>query len=150
MSNPHTQPAPISAAARRQLKADATNLRAAATRKGSTLNDWEEREERAAAAEHFELGCWLFYYSGKLTTGTLRDRIDCARRLFLAGVYRPGYQFFTVFDFGERQFDSLFEMGDADQVIDGLREHLVQDVTGKLQAAFQYMGWPTSIEATPT
>lgn len=134
--------APISAAERKQLKADLANLRATAERKGTTLDDWEERSERKAGERHFELGCWLYHYRRRISSEGLETRIDCARRIFVEGIFNPGYQFFTAFDFGERQFDTLFEMGDAEEVIDGLRKFIDKDSTGNLAKAFAYMGWP--------
>ena len=134
--------APLTVSERNQLKTDATNIRAAAERKGATLNKWEEAEETAAASQHFELGCWLYYYSRRIYTESIEARIDCARRLFVEGFTNPGYQFFTIFDFGERQLDTLFEMGDAYQVIEGLRRFLATDRTGNLRTAFAHFGWP--------
>jgi hypothetical protein len=90
------------------------------------------------------LGCWLFYYSRRIYSESVDTRIDCARRIFIEGIANPGYRFFTVFDFGERQFDTLFEMGDAEQVVDGLRRFLYSDSNGNLSAAFRQMGWPIS------
>ncbi|WP_426172382.1 hypothetical protein [Pseudoduganella sp. R-34] len=134
--------APLSNAELAQLRNDARDLRAAATRKGHTMDSYEEIEERIAAQNYFELGTWLFYYSKRISKPEgLKDRIDCARRLFEAGVYHPGYQFFTVFDFGERQFDTLVEMGDADDVLDGLREIAHKERNANLLKAFDYMGW---------
>lgn len=136
-----TERAPLAASVIAQLRADAQNIRATAERKQVTLNDWEERREREAAQEHFDLGCWLFYYRHRIgLEDGIRHRIDCARRLFLAGIKNPGYRFFTVFDFGERQFDTIFEMGDADQVFDGLRELAHQDRTGRIQEGLDYFG----------
>jgi hypothetical protein len=134
--------APLTPTKLAQLRADANNLRAAATRKGTTLDRYEEAQEGEAARTHFNLGTWLFYYSTRVgKPDGLADRIDCLRRLFEAGIYRPGYMFFTAFDFGERTFDTCVEMGDADEVLDGLREIAHQSRNQKLLDAFQYMGW---------
>ena len=135
--------APITDDERNRLMADLTHLRAAADRKGSTLDAWEERREKNLGKAHFELGCWLYYYRNRVgLRNGLADRIDCARRIFVEGINNPGYDFFTAFDFGERQFDTIFEMGDSEQVIDGLRQHLKDDSSGNLAAAFQNFGWP--------
>ena len=134
--------APIAGSERRKLKADLQNLRATAARKGTLLDAWDERIESRAGKEHFELGCWLYYYSQRIYTEGVESRIDCARRIFAEGITNPGYRFFTVFDFGERQFDTLFEMGDAEQVIEGLRRYLPGDETGGLKRAFENFGWP--------
>jgi hypothetical protein len=137
--------APISARERAQLQRDAADVRATAQRKGLTLDAWEEREESAAAREHFEFGCWLYYFQSRWYRNEqdhLAARIECAERIFLAGFTNPKYKFFTVFDFGERQFDSIFEMGDSAAVLEGLRERLRKDKTGKMAEAFKYFGWP--------
>lgn len=140
--------APISEEERRQLKADAKDLRGAAKRKGFTLDSWDESLEKQAAKDHFELGCWLFYYRKKTyEDAAIEDRIDCARRIFMAGFQNPHYEFFTVFEFGERNFDSLFEMGDSSLVIQGLRELMDIDKTGNLREAFKYFGWSTEHNA---
>ena len=134
--------APITEVELEQLKADAANVRAAAERKQLTLNHWEEARESEIAKKHFDLGCWLYYYSQRIyRTECRHDRVDCALRLFLSGLCNPHYDFFTVFDFGERQFDTLFEMGDSVEVIDALRQHLPSDKTGSLRKAFDYYGW---------
>ncbi|WP_150609422.1 MULTISPECIES: hypothetical protein [Pandoraea] len=132
--------APITAAQRAQLARDARDLYGAAKRKGCTLDVWDHAREAPAAREHFELGCWLYYfvrldYANK---ATLNLRIDIVRRLFEAGLHSPGYMFYTVFDFGERQFDGVFEQGDAEQVIEGLRAFLCND---KVRKGFEYFGW---------
>lgn len=137
--------APLTAEQLKQLKKDAKNVRAAALRKNLTLDAWEERIETRAAAEAFHLGCWLFYYSKRIDSPDgLADRIDCMRRIFEAGYKSLGYDFFTVFEFGERQFDTLVEMGDAKEVIDGVRKYINDDTPQgrNVRAAFEYMGWP--------
>ncbi|NMG28430.1 hypothetical protein [Aromatoleum evansii] len=137
--------APLSARERAQLQRDAADVRATAQRKGLTLDAWEEREESAIAREHFELGCWLYWYQHQVYRegkDGLQARIECAERIFLAGFTNPKYKFFTVFDFGERQFDTIFEMGDSAQVLEGLRERLKKDKSGKIAEAFTYFGWP--------
>ncbi|BBA45330.1 hypothetical protein BCCH1_78410 (plasmid) [Burkholderia contaminans] len=119
---------------------DATDVRATATRKDLLLDWREEANELDAAREHFDLGCWLYYYAPRIRrASSFDDRVDCARRLFEAGIFRPGYQFFTIFGFGEREFDSVFEMGDAEAVIEQLRSHLESP---RIQEAFKRYGWP--------
>lgn len=141
--------APLKASELARLRADVMDIRATAKRKNVTLDDWDEKRETAAAKEYFDLGCWLYYYSRRVGLSDaegLKSRIDCARRLFLAGICSPGYRFFTVFDFGERNFDTIFEMGDAKEVINGLRALVAQDNYGQLVKAFAYHGW--SLEVT--
>lgn len=144
----HNAKAPILEVARQRLQADARDIRGAAKRKDVTLDSHDEQVETAAARDHFELGCWLYHYSlrvGNTGPDGLAARIDCAKRLFLAGIASPHYDFFTIFDFGERQFDTIFEMGDADAVIDALRASIPDDATGRIEKAFAYHGWPIEI-----
>lgn len=126
------------------LRADAQNIRATAERKNVACDALDEQRETEAAQRHFDLGCWLYYYSRRVYLegeAGLRNRVDCARRIFLAGFWTPGYRFFTAFEFGERNFDTIFEMGDADQVIDELRQLAESDKTGRIAQAFVYFGW---------
>ena len=137
--------APISATQRKQLETDAKAVRATAERKELMLNVFEERRETEVARDQFELGCWLYYYSRRVASvrpDGLKDRVQCALLLFLSGICNPRYDFFTVFDFGERQFDTIFEMGDGDKVVDALRQQVSTDKSGMLLKAFKYHGWP--------
>jgi len=59
----------------------------------------------------------------------------------------PGYAFFTVFEFGEREFDTIFEMGDSAQVLNGLRKLAHRSRSQHIRQAFAEMGW--SLQATP-
>ena len=131
--------APISTKAREKLRTDLEAIHATAKRKG--LDDYGLMNEQRVGREHFELGCWLWYYSTRLNA-SISSRIDCARRIFMAGIANPRYDFYTVFDFGERQFDGIMEMGDGRQVVDGLRQFLANDPHGCLAKAFCYHGWP--------
>lgn len=142
--------APITESVRAQLRLDTQDLRATAARKSITIDDWEVRRQATAAKNHFELGCWLYHLReriGRSDEGSLHDRIECAWRIFMSGITNPGYQFVTVFEFGERQFGTIFGMGDGDQVVDGLRSLLSADRTGRLAAAFDAYGWPRASKA---
>lgn len=137
--------APISKTDRDQLVRDVADIRAAAQRKGTTLDRYEEARESQIASRHFELGCWLSRYTklrGLSPEQHLSERVDIVTRLFLAGFKNPRYDFFTAFDFGERQFDSIFEEGDSKAVIEGLRKRIAADKTGQIASAFEYFGWP--------
>jgi|GEM_PF-3395885 len=136
--------APLSDAVRDQLRRDAGDIMGTAARKHVTCDRSEAAAEGAAARDHFELGCWLHYYRDRIRRDGpqgFADRIDCARRLFEAGMPDPGYQFFTVFDFGERQVDALFEMGDGSQVKATLLAMAAAAPGGELARSVRAMGW---------
>lgn len=136
---------PLSASTIRKLMFDLHHLKETADRKKVSINPYEEQEEFLAGQENFELGCWLHYFSRRVShqgKKGLSARIQCARKLFEKEVFRPGYKFFTVFDFGERHFDTIFEMGDSQEVIAGLRKLIPTDSSGNLVKAFNYFGWP--------
>jgi len=135
--------APIGDAKRRALRRDLDNLKVTAARKQVTLDRYDEEKERAAGNAHFELGCWLFFYSTRISKPDgFAARVDCARRIYESGFTHLGYEFFTVFDFGERQYDTLVEMGDGTEVIAALRGLLAKDTSGNLARAFAYNHWP--------
>ncbi|MER2511977.1 MAG: hypothetical protein ABTQ25_06105 [Nitrosomonas ureae] len=132
--------APISKSERDMLLADRANIKGAAQRKGVTLDDWDEQRESNAAKNNFELGCWLFL-AAKSYSAPAEDRAEFLRRIFISGRARLDYDFFTIFNFGERQFDSLLEQGDGDLIIDILRNEIPGDKTGGIKRAFNYHGW---------
>ena len=122
-------------------------VRACAERKGLSMDHWEEMDEVDHAKNHFELGCWLYFYQRSfydLSKDNINERVQCMLRLFLNGFTNPGYSFYTVFDFGERQFDSIMEMGDSERVKAEMQKALPLDKTGKIAAAFSYHGWSTN------
>jgi hypothetical protein len=136
--------APIQDCVRNRLASYAKDIKFAAKRKQITLSHHEEATEARVAREHFELGCWLHYYSTRVgldsDTG-FKARVECAMRIFLTGMTNPNYDFFTIFDFGSRTFDAIFEMGDASEVIDRLRTAIPCDASGQLEKAFNHHGW---------
>lgn len=113
--------APLDAAVVKQLKADLASVdavKAAAQRRHNAIPDhWDAEEQRRKGLEHFDLACWLHYYAPRVyQPDGIDDRIACALRIFREGIDRVGYEFYDVFGFGERHFDTIFEMGDADEV----------------------------------
>lgn len=139
--------APLTKDQLKQLRSDANDIRGTAKRKGLMLSEWEARTEEEIAKNHFALGCWLHYYRFKIGLEGpegLAARIDCARRIFDAGFHKTGYDFFTIFDFGERQFDTIFEMGDSEDVIEGLRNLIKKTYSPSLVSAFKNYGWPVT------
>lgn len=137
--------APISQRKRVQFERDTVNVNtviAAAERKGYTCSRWEAEKEQQTARNHFELGCWLSHYAGRV--GRERDpqvRIDCVRRIWESGITSPGDRFFTVFGFSEREFDTCFEMGDGDKVAAALKAMAIEDPTGPIAAGVRAFKW---------
>jgi hypothetical protein len=133
---------PLRASALQQLQADAKDLVAAAARKNVTLDAWELREESHMAQEHFELGCWLHHLRSRIgRSDGLAARIECVRRLFDEGITEPGYMFFTVFDFGEREFDTCFEMDDSHLVKARLLDIAEINPDSNVARCVKEMGW---------
>lgn len=134
---------PLTAAEFAQLRADAQDIPATAKRKNLCLDRWEMACESDAATNHFDLGCWLFFYSRRIHRSDaegLRSRIDCAKRIFEAGFTRLYYEFHTVFDFGERDFNTLFDSRDSLKA--ALRPLAQKDPRNPIAEAFRYYGWP--------
>jgi hypothetical protein len=141
---------PLSKAELARLRADARDIPGTAKRRNTTLDAWDLRSERVAAKKHFVLGCWLYYYSRRIFLAGpegFQHRIDYARRIFEAGLANPGYAFFAVFEFGEREFDTIFETGDSAPVLDGLRKLAHRTRSQHIREAFAEMGW--SLQSTP-
>lgn len=136
---------PLSASVLQQLKLDAADIVATAKRKNFTLDRWEESEERFHAKHYFNLGCWLFYWCRLIyKTGDIgfQNRVDCLARIMEADLCPLGYAFFVVFEFGERQFDTLLEMGDADLVIEAVRQKYLVTKNAGIKNGFTYFEWP--------
>jgi hypothetical protein len=141
---------PLSKAVISQLRIDASNVRAAAVRKNLVLDKYEEREETLAAKRYFQLGAWLYYYKHEMWRDRGRNYLDmqvaCLLRLFQAQIPSPGYRFFTVFDFGDRDFDTLFENGNSAEVLQELRAIYFQTKDAAIASGFAYHGWQLSDE----
>ena len=136
--------APITAEQRLQLLNDARDVKGTTLRKGFYVDPWYIEDEERFAKKYFELGCWLFYYDENLIPGRkdyLQMRVDCLLKIYLSGIVDLTCGFQTVFNFGERRYDDIFESGDADAVRNRLREYLPSDKTGLLAKAFDYNGW---------
>lgn len=135
--------APITDGVRAELRASITAMQAVAKRKNLMFDRRIERVEAEAARNHFDLGCWLFFYSrkvGQVGPEGFAARVDCARRIFLDGITNPRYDFFTIFDFGEREFDTIFEMGDAEAVVEALRREIPNDRSGRIAKGLRALG----------
>lgn len=132
--------APLPKADRGRLQRAAKDVAATAQSRGLGLSAWELLEEQDAAEQHFELGCWLRHYATRVGRSEgLVDRIDCLRRILLSDLAgSPRSLFHTCFGFGEREFDTIFEMGDSDAVMRAvvpLRRH------AGVARKFEAFGW---------
>lgn len=109
------------------------NFARIATARGFQLSDREIAVEKQYGLQHLDFLVKLH----NLSTGIraegpqgLKARIECARHIFtaedqLSSVVLSELRSFlaqVVFCFGEREFDTLFEMGDGDQVKAALME----------------------------
>ncbi len=137
--------APISQRKRAQFERDSASteaVMAAAARKGNTCTVREAELECRTARSHFELGCWLSHYADRITREKdPQVRIDCVRRIWESDITNPDYRFFTIFGFGERNFDACFEMGDGDKVAAALKAMAIEDPTGPIAAGVKAFGW---------
>lgn len=135
---------PLSKPVLEQLRKDAANVRAAAERKEMTLSRSEEAEETQTAKQYFNLGCWLFYYQREMYkpgVDSLKMQIDTVVRLFRNGFFNPGYAFYTVFNFGEREWDTVFEMENSSEVLQGVRAIYAETRDPLIAEGFAYAGW---------
>lgn len=143
---------PLPADVRAQLARDCVSvetIQAAAARQGNPCTRSEAVRGKEAADRHFELGCWLHYYAPRVgQSENFQDRVDCVRRCFEAGIVHPRYDFFTVFGFGERDFDNCFEMGDGDRVVDALKSIARKEPDGSVARGVRAMGWTTGSPAS--
>lgn len=135
--------APISDAQRRMLHRRLNDLHATAKRKGCTLSSWEHANEKIAGELYFEVGAWGYWSSLRRSRLSVQDRARVSFAIFAAGLTHIGYEFYTSFDFGERDFDAFYEMGDSKEVIDALAD-LVR-LSGHAVAAqgMRQLGWST-------
>lgn len=116
--------APITERERAQLRRDVqtSNIVACAKRKSLDLDPRSLLIEAHKGAQYFDLACWLYYYNRRVGTQGIWARIDCVRRLLLSDYpsFSPSYDFYTVFGFGDREFDTCFEMHDGAEVVRSL------------------------------
>lgn len=150
LSNLHQ--APLNKEMRDQLLRDSADILGAAARHGDDLTAVDVATEQRMAQEHFELGCWLFFHRNRRISNPdgVWSRIDCLRRIIQSGISNPGYSFHSVFRFGERDFDTLFEMGDSAQVIHALRPMAKAHPDEVFGRFFKEHGWPLLLGTDPS
>ncbi len=111
----------------------------------SDADAYSMERERRFAARH----CAFAIKLKSLARGNdLRSRIACAKHIFSScgsegGPHfedvTGGYVAFSLFRFGPRQFDSLFEMGDGDEVRAALERLALRDPV--VAQNCERMGW---------
>lgn len=107
-----TDGAPITITERVELRRNARDVARTAVWKGFACDPMHAETVGKLAQEYFDLGCWLYYYSKRLDVqDNLAERVDCAWRLFDAGISDPGDNFLIIFGFGRRHFAALFKDG---------------------------------------
>lgn len=122
-----TPRAPITVAQRAALQRRLCNLPKVAARRGTTLDDCDRRREEREGRAHFEVGAWGWWASRRRASLTLEDRANVVFAVLTSGRTCVDYEFFTAFEFGERDFDAYFEQGDS--------EHLVDAIAAKVYAS---------------
>jgi len=135
--------APITAGQRRWFARNVTKLQDLLDARGERITRADLARATAAAHEHFELGCWLYFYSRFIHhPGAKAARIDCLRRLLATGFTNLDRQFLVAFDIGRRQFDSLLQSDDAMEVMSGVRQFIPADTSSNIARAITELGWP--------
>lgn len=133
--------APISDAQRRMLHKRVADLHGTAKRKGYTLSTWDYIRESDAARTHFEVGAWGYWAHLRRDRLTVEDRARVTFALLASGKSNIDYEFFTAFDFGERQLDAFFEMGDADEVIEAIGDIVRRSGHAVAAEMMKQLGW---------
>lgn len=117
-----TPRAPISERDRAMLRRRLADLPAEARRRGTTLDTWDLRIEQTAGRIHFEVGAWLWWAQRRGDRLTLDDRARVVFAVLTSGLTTIGYEFFTAFEAGERDWDSFFEQGDGNEVVQAVSD----------------------------
>jgi len=134
--------APLSNTDRKAITKDIANIEVVARAKDYDCSASEARYDKRMAEDHFELTCWLKWFM------TSQARRDCVatRALIVFLIFENGlqglaYEFHTITDFGERQFDDIFEKNDGGDVIVQLNR-LVSAFGGeRSKVGLAYYGW---------
>jgi hypothetical protein len=139
--DPSVPVAPITPRQRAMLLARLKDLRGTAQMHGTSLSDWELMDEANAARLHFEVGAWGWWSQQRRESLSVQDRARVIFAVLASGKTSVGYEFFTAFEFGERQFDAFFEMGDGHEVVDAVSELVVSSGNAAALACLQANGW---------
>lgn len=135
--------APITARQRTMLRKRLANIEATARARGVTLDAWDKYTEEDAGRTHFELGAWLWWaaHHGVVNSGCVETRAHVVHMILASGKSDIGYEFYTVFEFGERDFDSFFEYGDGLDVVMAVRRLVFESGNPTAITALREAGW---------
>lgn len=136
-----TPAAPVSLRDRAMLRRRLADLPAVARRRGTTLSDWDRRIEEAAGRTHFEVGAWLWWAQQRGERLTLDDRARVVFAVLASGLTTVGYEFFTVFEAGERDWDSFFEMNDGAELVEAVAARVRASGHPVALAGLRANGW---------
>jgi hypothetical protein len=133
--------APLSAAQRAKLHRDLQRIEQVAARRGTTLDAWDKLAEQTAGRTSFEVGAWGYWAHLRGADITVEDRARVIHAVLCSGDDDVGYRFFTVFHFGERDFDNFFEQGDSAQVLEDVARLIDASGNDVARDLFTRNGW---------
>jgi len=114
--------APVSYKIRAQLERRLHNIHRIAKRDGWDTHDVQFQQEQGQ--QNFELAMWCYWLSRRRKSFTVSDRARLVLAVLSSGKTSIENEFLIVFNFSERSFDAIFEMGDGDEVVEAI-SHLV-------------------------
>lgn len=138
--DPSVPPAPISTRQRAALLRRLNDLPGVASRQGTTLSAWDQQREENAGRLHFEVGAWG-WWSQQRADLLVEERARVVFAILASGMTGIGYEFFTAFSFGERQFDAFFEMGDGADVVQAVSDLVLASDHPVALKGLQANGW---------
>lgn len=109
-----------------RLRAAIANMKGAIAAKGNEpLSEFEMRRNTALCTEHFTTLCRLKALLPQTSKETIlgrEARVEFIKTIWLAGIMSEvkDYAFYDIFDVGDREYDTCFEMGDGTQVMHAL------------------------------
>jgi hypothetical protein len=111
---------------KQKLRAAIRDMAGTISAKGNAmLLPWMLNRNQEVCNRHFDTLCKLkglmpdIYKEGDIG---FKARVEFLKTVWVAGIYKQviSYQFFDVFDIGERQYDTCYEMGDGEAVTNDL------------------------------
>jgi hypothetical protein len=132
-----------------RLRAAIANMKGTVAAKGNAaLSEHEIRHNTAQCTQHFTVLCRLkaLLPQTRQETALGRDaRVEFVKAIWLAGILSEvkSYAFYDIFDVGDREYDTCFEMGDGDQVMHALVLKTRRNKTLRAEAVTLYTdaGW---------